>query len=577
MKHWLITGVFLCALTLPVAAAGPAPATLRTINDYLTSQPVQSAVADGTVYEFRATVPKVNFWKTPAPLDGLWIESANKKTLLWLSSTSGTDASAAEPCPPSTGNGGGDGSGTGCTPSTDCNPSKIYGDGDQSSPSTDIQPGDITAPEDGDTFCACSTINCTATPGSDLDGYHYECQNPDGEPPSPGMDSDSVTITWDDGGAGGSFSPTTGGNVTYTAPTTLPSDGIITLSATYGNDGTAKYDDTAQTQTVTINLIKVEVETTAPRDTDQIQVQRFANNAGVFTYTAIPLQIYYNLKPDSGWTPDSVELRIKNSAGSTVRTATLPTTVGQQQITWDGKDSNGNYATNGANYTVEITATIDSTTCTASNGFAIYEVRQADCVYRPIPLPLQEHAAVLYEYTGGNKLSDLQDYNKYNVMEIAGPGATPSPSSLGNYNNWVGFYCPPGLSRAQRKAILEKAHELSLTTIPYVPAFPNPRFFNCLIYNDAANSPAGTDWAGTIADIANLRCDGVVEVSYEGAGVRLYGDDSWWQIMKPGAEQWGNLYRHNYDPHPLTPTMQRSGLETQNQKDSTQPFLPALP
>ena len=110
MKHWLITGMFLFALMLPVAAA-----PLRTINDYLTGQPVQAAVADGTVYEFRATVPKVNFWKTPAPLDGLWIESPDKKTLIWMSSTSGIAATDTVPCPPATGTAGtGGGIGTPC-------------------------------------------------------------------------------------------------------------------------------------------------------------------------------------------------------------------------------------------------------------------------------------------------------------------------------------------------------------------------------------------------------------------------------------------------------------------------------
>ena len=99
MKQWLITGLLLGALTLPLPAVEPAPGTLRTINDYLTGQPLTAAVADGTVYEFRATVPKVNFWKTPAPLDGLWIESTDKKTLLWLSSTSGADATTSAPCP----------------------------------------------------------------------------------------------------------------------------------------------------------------------------------------------------------------------------------------------------------------------------------------------------------------------------------------------------------------------------------------------------------------------------------------------------------------------------------------------
>jgi len=112
---WLGTaGLFLGAMALPLAVAEPLPGALRTIHDYRTGLPLQQAVADGTVYEFRATVPHVNFWKTPAPLDGLWIECANRQTLLWLSSTSGTVATDTEPCPTTTGGGGG--SGTNCPP-----------------------------------------------------------------------------------------------------------------------------------------------------------------------------------------------------------------------------------------------------------------------------------------------------------------------------------------------------------------------------------------------------------------------------------------------------------------------------
>jgi len=137
LKQLGIAGIFLGAMAFPLAAAESLPGALRTIHDYRTGQPLQQAVADGTVYEFRATVPHVNFWKTPAPLDGLWIESTDKKTLLWLSSTSGTDATVAGPCVLPTGGGGG--STTNCPPANQtcngfsyiypeacCNGSQIY-------------------------------------------------------------------------------------------------------------------------------------------------------------------------------------------------------------------------------------------------------------------------------------------------------------------------------------------------------------------------------------------------------------------------------------------------------------------
>ena len=79
---------------------------LRTIRNYQTGQPVADAPADGTVYEFEAKVP-VNFWKVPAVLDGLWLESADKNTLLWVSTMSGGSGSGTDPCPGGTGGGGG--------------------------------------------------------------------------------------------------------------------------------------------------------------------------------------------------------------------------------------------------------------------------------------------------------------------------------------------------------------------------------------------------------------------------------------------------------------------------------------
>ena len=307
---------------------------------------------------------------------------------------------------------------------------------------------------------------------------------------------------------------------------------------------------------VEASILKVEIENVASRDTDDIQVQYFTNSAGTFTYTAIPLQIYYTILPTNGWTPDSVELHIKNPVGSTVRTITLPTSVGQQQTTWDGKDDGGDYVANGSNYVVEIAATIGSTTCAATNGLTVYEIRQGNCVYRPIGWG-QEHAAIIYEYFGGNRLTDIQNDNNYTVMEHPGGGGTTGPSNYGNFNNWIGAFCPPGLSRTQRKAILQKARELDNANIPYVQLLEFP---NALIHNNGSGSPGGADWAGTVGDILRIRCDGAVEVAYEDVGERLYGGNAWWNIMAPGAGAGSNLVLHNDGSDSITPTRQRDGI-----------------
>ena len=204
----------LCTLTFPLAVAEPSPATLRTINDYLTGQPLTAAVADGTVYEFRATVPKVNFWKTPAPLDGLWIESKDKKTLIWMSSTSGTMATDTVPCPPATGGGGGGGNNTDCQ--------------NNSPPQTN---GCVCAP--GQTCCS-GTANC-------YDPATKECCGDAAYTIGTGCCVGNVwkTVSW------GSWTVATAPTVTVTAASiTNCLGGSVSITATATTqDGTKKRSD----------------------------------------------------------------------------------------------------------------------------------------------------------------------------------------------------------------------------------------------------------------------------------------------------------------------------------------------
>jgi hypothetical protein len=325
------------------------------------------------------------------------------------------------------------------------------------------------------------------------------------------------------------------------------------LVRAWANDQTNCHDS------ATVNVLKVEIDNTAPRDTDDIQVQHFTNSAGVFTYTAIPLQIYYTISPTNGWTPDSVELRIKNPAGSTVRTVALSTSTGQQSTNWDGKTDAGDYVPYGSNYVVEIAATVGGTTCTATNNLTVYEIRQADCVYRDCGT--YEHAAVLYGYVGGNQISDITNDNKYVVMEGPGGSGTTTTNNYGDHTTWYGAYCPTGgLARSTRKAILEKAYELDVADIPYTWMAAD-----ALNFNTDPSSPAGSGWSGTVPDITAIRCDGVTEMAYEAIGVRLYGEDSWWSITNSVS----NLDNHNDGwINGMTPGRQRNGAHTRNVPDA---------
>lgn len=75
-------------LLMPSFSASP-PGNSRKVIDLRTGKTVENVLADGTIYQFQATVPKVNLWQVPLPLEGVWIESADKSTLTWISSHSG--------------------------------------------------------------------------------------------------------------------------------------------------------------------------------------------------------------------------------------------------------------------------------------------------------------------------------------------------------------------------------------------------------------------------------------------------------------------------------------------------------
>ncbi len=320
---------------------------------------------------------------------------------------------------------------------------------------------------------------------------------------------------------------------------------------------------------IKMTVIAAEIENAAPRDTDDIQIQYFTNNASLFTYTAIPLQVYYTLKPNVGWVPDNVEFRVKNPQNGVIRTVALPLSIGQQNTSWDGKDTGGDYVPYGSNYVIEVSATRFATTCTATNGLTVYEIRQGNCAYHPFASWLgQFHCAIVYGYSGGNSLADINDLNKYTVFE--NPGVTAGNDTMfSTMSGNVWDYWCPNLTRGMRASILSKAFELEVYTIPYASNW-NFLFGNCVVRDDAATSPSGSDWAGTFADIREIRCDGVVESVYESANVRLWGDTAWWNIMTPGDGLGGPYDHHNATRTGLTPARQRNDNDagkTQNSPD----------
>ena len=318
--------------------------------------------------------------------------------------------------------------------------------------------------------------------------------------------------------------------------------------------------------TLSINVVArgVDMQEQGTRDSDDIQVQYYENEDGLFTYTAIPLQLYYRISPDTGWLPDNVTLEVRDLGGGLIRTISLPTNTGEQSTSWDGMSALGEHPEYGVDaYIATIIVTKGDKSWSTGKTFSIYEIRQGNCVYRPT-VGGHEHAAILYEYTGSNSREDLESHDNYTVAEhpgsLIGAGDT-AISNLGNYSDWISpiAWCPSVLKganrRSLRKSILETCHNLVDLDIDYTPG-------------DILNSTV-TPWDGNISHIDELRCDGFVEFAYETNSIRLFGPDEWWDIT---ASQ-GNLDEHNkVNGNDVWPERQRDSNATTNQPDAL--FLP---
>ena len=355
-----------------------------------------------------------------------------------------------------------------------------------------------------------------------------------------------------------------GTNITFNPSALSPNQYVVTARSTVL---------TNCSDTCTVTVIKVEIEEAGSRDSDNLQVQLFAESGGTYTYTAIPFRLYYQIHPDSGWTPDSVALKIKDSSDAVIRTQTLGTGTGEQTVEWDGKNDSGDYPECAGHnaFKAEIVVTKSSVTCTTEKPFTIFEIRQGNCVYRPIRLNL-EHAAVLFQYLGGNSIDDLLDSSQYVVVEAPGGTGTTSTRNYGDHTDWLGAYCPADLKgasrRTLRKAILERCYELDDANIPYVSTILAD---DALIHDDDPTSPAGTGWAGSVGDIVEIRCDGLSEMGYESTGVKLYGETSWYDI----TGSLSNLQKHNGGwISSMTPGKQMNSSLTVNTSDSLYRYEP---
>ena len=100
-------------------------------------------------------------------------------------------------------------------------------------------------------------------------------------------------------------------------------------------------------------------------------------------------------------------------------------------------------------------------------------------------------------------------------------------------NNFMGYYRPKQvMSSAQRDQVTATARSLAADFIGYI-------VWGQINY-PVDNNPTGKTTVG-ISDITAMRCDGVVEYCYEFHNIRIYGNDTSWDISN-----WGTTYKNHH-------------------------------
>jgi hypothetical protein len=163
------------------------------------------------------------------------------------------------------------------------------------------------------------------------------------------------------------------------------------------------------------------------------------------------------------------------------------------------------------------------------------------------------------EGCGRRQKSQLLTLANYHIMEMPGRDQAAVASTLQGLvdqhdpTGWPGagheyLVSNPGLASHDdlRNQILDNTEAVQTAVNGYC-------------WNDAVEGPSNTLWNGTIAGIENLRCDGLVEVVYELAGVQVWGRNGMnYPIQTYPAEH--NSIGMTLDPDRLSPIVQRGGV-----------------
>ena len=162
------------------------------------------------------------------------------------------------------------------------------------------------------------------------------------------------------------------------------------------------------------------------------------------------------------------------------------------------------------------------------------------------------HAGLITAYTGTRTKVALTNDANWGVIEMPGLFSGVAQNTLQGYkaaaSPFHGFYSVNSLSDSQRNHIVTNAYLcLADGTISYS------------WYVAIDGDGPGLNWDGTIGDIDELRCDGLVEVCYELANVEVWGRNGAHYLIQDFAAEHNDFGMS--DPQTLlSPIVQRGGV-----------------
>jgi len=117
--------------------------------------------------------------------------------------------------------------------------------------------------------------------------------------------------------------------------------------------------------------------------------------------------------------------------------------------------------------------------------------------------PRRGHSAIVYKYEGTCNPTEFSNSDKFYVIEMQGPTDDKTLTTMLGYGCYTNV---SDITYSKRLSIIKTAKALVARGVDY----------------EAVNAVWPGNWDGTIENITDLRCDGLVEVCYETSGVDVW-------------------------------------------------------